>query len=68
MAMVVGGGGVAGSDAFAGIERTLEVLLAHISVHAVQQRRVDGAREKGWAGVAREWVRRVGFGVAWNVC
>lgn len=62
--MVVAGSGIAGSHAFAGIERTLEVLLAKISICAVQKRSVDRAREKGWAIEARVGVRRVGFGVA----
>lgn len=63
--MVVARGGSACSDAFPGIERTLEVLLANISVDTVQQRSVDGAREKGRAVEARVWVRWVGFGVAY---
>ena len=63
MAMVVGSGGIAGSRTFSGIERAFEVLLANISIHAVQKRSVDGAREKAWAGIARERIRRVWFGV-----
>lgn len=35
MAVVVGSGGVAGSRAFPGIERALEVFLAQISIHAI---------------------------------
>lgn len=62
--MVVGSSGIAGSRTFSGIERTLEVFLAHISIHAVQKRSIDSAREKCGAGVAREWVGGVGFGVA----
>lgn len=62
--MVVGSGGIACSHTFSGIERTFEVLLANISIHAVQKRSVDGAREKAWAGIARERIRRVWFGVA----
>lgn len=64
MAVVVAGSGSAGGHAFTGIERTLEVLLAKISICAIQKRSVDRAREKGWATEARVGVRRVGFGVA----
>ena len=62
--MVVGSGGVAGSRAFPGIERTVEVFLTNISIHAVQKRSIDSAREKSGAGVAWEWVWWVRFGVS----